>query len=311
MLLLLAAALPALIWDRPATETEKLKAAHVNEIAVAAGEVESWRKLGFGAEPVPSSCEKLAAPKINYRVNVASATRSPWIDANGWRYLRRPAATYCVEADAASAGITAAEAFAYGARAFVHALSDESVAAFAKMTGFLRELAVNTPAMQSLANIEVVDDGTQQTGELLNLLSRRNLLFRTVQQPNGKADLTVSRGAAKFPAALWSNPYELAYRVREELTDEKRLLRVYGSEVVIGHLTGNGSNARLHLLNYARRPVLGLRVRVLGQYEKPVIKAFGMPDAQVLDVKAASAAIEFTVEKMNEYAVIDLSRVRP
>jgi len=43
--------------------------------------------LAPGAAP-PADAVKLNEPKVQYRNNEASATRSPWIDANGWRILR-------------------------------------------------------------------------------------------------------------------------------------------------------------------------------------------------------------------------------
>jgi len=77
---------------------------------------------------------------------------------------------------------------------------------------------------------------------------------------------------------------------------------------VVGHLTGDGTHLRLHLLNYASRPVNGLRVRILGKYSNPVFKAFGLPDATLADFNSTPEATEFTVTALNEYAVIDLTR---
>ena len=118
--------------------------------------------------------------------------------------------------------------------------------------------------MPILANIGVIDDGSPQTGELMNLLSRRNLLYRIVSAPDPHLDLNIRLGSKEYPKSEAANPSQLAQKIRAELTDEKRLLRVYGSEVVIARLMGNAGRVRIHLLNYANRPVTGLRVRVLG-----------------------------------------------
>src|SRR5881409_1488654 len=98
-------------------------------------------------------------------------------------------------------------------------------------------------------------------------VTMRNLLFRIVTAPDPRLDLHVSIGAPEYPRAAASNPSEFVAMIRQKLTDSKRLLRIYGSEVVIGRLTGDGSRARLHLLNYGGRKVEGVRVRVLGVYK--------------------------------------------
>src|SRR5262245_28037040 len=58
--------------------------------------------------------EPLATLGIAARAGVASPTRAPWIDANGWRFLRRPGAKYVYTVPAGKAALAAAEAFAYG-----------------------------------------------------------------------------------------------------------------------------------------------------------------------------------------------------
>ena len=55
-------------------------------------------------------------------------------------------------------------------------------------------------------------------------------------------------------------------QIRRELTDEKRLLRIYGSNVVLARLTGEGAEARAASAQLRRPRVKGLRVRVLGSY---------------------------------------------
>src|SRR5262245_57992886 len=58
--------------------------------------------------------EPLTTLGIAARAGVASPTRAPWIDANGWRFLRRPTAKYVYTVPAGKAALAAAEAFAYG-----------------------------------------------------------------------------------------------------------------------------------------------------------------------------------------------------
>jgi len=245
----------------------------------------------------PEGCVAAPTPKVNNRANVARATTSPWVESNAARYIRKPGDKYCVEAPGKSAALAAAEAFAFGVTAWIK--SADGSADFDKMLEFLKSL--KTADFAPIANIGVVDDGSAQTSELMNLLSRRNLLYKVVSKPDPKLDVNVTGPHAADPSAE-------AYTIRQKLGDQKRLLRLYGSEVVVGQLTGDGTHLRLHLINYANRPVNGLRVRVLGNYPKATLQAFGIPDAKLGDLTATAEATEFTLPALNEYAVIDLAR---
>jgi hypothetical protein len=259
----------------------------------------------LSAGPAEADAVKLPVPKVEYRINEASATRSPWIDANGWQLMRAPARRYYYDVPAASVALAAAEAFTYGAKADIH--TDASGAAiFQRMLQFLRALPER--ALTVMANIGVIDDGSPESGELMNLLSRRNLLYRVVSAPDTKLDLNISLGSAEYPKLDAANPSQLAQKIRAGLTDEKRLMRLYGSEVVIARLEGAGDGVRIHLLNYANRPVAGLRVRVLGIYPSGQVAAYDKPDLKLEDLRTADGATEFTVPEMSTYAVIDLSK---
>jgi hypothetical protein len=182
------------------------------------------------------------------------------------------------------------------------------LAVLSEMLTFLGKLkSIDLPGV---GDIGFVDDGSPQAGEVMNLMTRRNLLFRRIEKPDRKASLNVQLGTTKYPREAAANPSELAQQIRFELTDEKRSLRIYGSEVVIGRLTGNGRQARLSLLNYAAgsRPVRGLRVRVLGRFAKHEVNAFGSPGATLLDYELLQDATEFTLPELKSLAVIDLSR---
>ena len=142
---------------------------------------------------------RLPEPKVRYQYNVASATSSPWIDANGWRMLRKPGGKYFYDVPAESAALAAAEAFGYGAGAVVKTTA-EGAASYREMAGFLSGLPkVN---LSPLVNIGVVDDGSAAVGELLNLLTRRNLLWR----PGSGPDLTVQIGSKQFPRSDARDP---------------------------------------------------------------------------------------------------------
>jgi hypothetical protein len=304
MLLALAVLLPGLYWDQGPGSAATVRAAGIERLHVPAGEAEAWRKQGFAVQPFDATqYEKVPPPGTQYRMSVASATRVPWVDANGWRYLRAPSGRYYCEAPRGAAALAAAEAFAYGADAVIRALP-EDLDRFGRMLAFLRRL--EPVKLPSRANIGILDDGSDVTGEVLNLLARRNLLFRIVDRPDPALDLNVRIGSAEYPKEEAADPSAFAAKLRSQLTDDKRLVRIYGSDVVIARLEGDRQRARLHLLNYGARTVTGLRVRLLGKYSAR-IAAFGAGQAPPVDLRTDADSTEFSIPELDVYAVIDLT----
>jgi hypothetical protein len=238
-------------------------------------------------------------------MDVASASRLPWLDSNAWRILRAGQAGVFYDVKGDAAALAAAEAFTFGATAYIQSDS-QGLEPFAAMLSFLRALPEQD--LPVLANIGLIDDGSDATGELMNLLLRHNLLFRVVSQPDPQLDLTVKIGTEAFPKSSLDDPAALVQKIRGQLTDEKRLLRIYGSPVVLGRLTGAGGRVRLQLLNYANRPVEGIRIRVLGAYAHAKLAIAGEPAAKLIDLSVNAGATEFTIAKMHHYAVVDLSK---
>jgi hypothetical protein len=264
--------------------------------------------LTGGAE-APADAVKLNEPGVQYRPNEASATSSPWIDANGWQILRAPGRTFAYSVKGQTAALAAAEAFAYGADAFISA-DAPGADAFGRMLEFLK--TVPAADLAPVADFGVVDDGSDEAGELLNLLTRMNLLYRIEKNPDRSFHLNVRLGTKEYPREEAQDPSDTAHKIRSQIGDDKRSLRVYGSEVVIARLVGGPRRARLFLLNYAGRPVLGLRVRVRGAYSKGELRASGVADAHLQDWTPADRteggpAAEFTVPELRAFAVIDLS----
>lgn len=239
---------------------------------------------------------KLDAPGVEYRMNQASATRAPWIHSNAWRIRRNPHGQFWAEIPEGRLVLAMAEAHAFGANVvFKAAPSDKT--AFHQMSDFLK--TIERPGMKPLVNLVVEDDGSAMAGEALNLLARRNLLFRVGNQ--------VSRGEMHVKATSnIKNPYDFSQEVRAKLTDQRRILRVFGSEVVLANLTGSGSRLRVHLVNYGRRPLEGLRIRVLGEFKVEKLAAFQAPDFRAEDVLVEANATEFSVPRLPIYAVVDL-----
>jgi hypothetical protein len=248
--------------------------------------------------------EKLLAPRLAGRANVASATSRPWLDANGWRFLRNPQGKFYYELPAGKATLAAAEAFVYNADALLK-IDPADAEEATRMLAFLRQLPATT--LPPVADLAVIDDGSPEMGEVLNLLVRRNLLFRLTKTPLPQFHINLKLGTKEFPREAAADPSEFVLRVRRQLTDEARSLRIYGNEVVLGRLFSDGRRARLHLLNYSGREVNSLRVRVRGAYAKGEAVSYGVDKLMLEDFINADRATEFSLSRMGGYTVVDLT----
>ncbi len=306
---LLLAALPGLFWEGPADTAPALREAGIRQILVPAARLAAW-KNATGITAVTGSLEgavKLSTPTVNYRMDVASATNAPWLVANGWRFIRRPQSHFYYDVAGRQAALAAAEAFCYGADAMIKT-DAAGLKPLAEMLEFLR--AIPESAMPVVADIGYTDDGSAVSGEVMNLMVRDNLLFRVVSAPDPLLKVNVKLGTPEYPLADARNPGMMAHEVRHNLTDDRRSLRLYGSQVVVGRLTAEGDKVRLYLLNYAgaNRRVDGVRVRVLGQYPKHQVWVAGGAGVELLDYSVDPDATEFTLPQLNTVAIVDLSR---
>src|SRR4030095_16480782 len=93
--------LPVLYWQGGIETAGMLNEAEVTQIAVPPALEGEWRRAGFKVLAVSGQDlerrEKLIVPRIAGRVDVASATRRPWIDLNGWRFVRSPSGKFLYE----------------------------------------------------------------------------------------------------------------------------------------------------------------------------------------------------------------------
>jgi hypothetical protein len=262
--------------------------------------------VSVSLEPLPAeqmTRELLLVPGTVARPGLASPTRTPWVDANGARFLRKPGAKYRYELPEGKVPLAATEALAYAADAVLK-IAPADAAAVCRMLAF----ATDVPRVQlpDLADIGVVDDGSPVLGEVLNLLVRRNLLFQTVSAPQPRYPVNVQLGTPAYTTAEAADPSAFALKIRRQLTDERRTLRLFGSEVVVGRLTGDGTRARLYLLNYGNREIAGLRVRVRGTYRSGQAYVFDQGPAALADFVAADGAAEFSIPILTAYAIVDL-----
>ncbi len=253
--------------------------------------------------------QEAPSPGVRFLPNVARATNVPWIDSNGWRFARGLRKVNYVKVPAGSAPLAAAEAFVYNVDAIINP-DPKDLEDLGKMLRFLK--ANEQPPLPDMVNIGVVDNPSPLMGEVLNLLTRRNLLYKVVPAPDKTLDLTVQLGTPDFPAEAAANPYEFAARVRAKLGDEKRLVRLFGTSTMIARLTGDKKRARLYLLSFGGRRQQNagsqaIRVRVMGRYQPTKFAGYGnKPDAQLSDLRNPDNTTEFWVPDFTTCAIIDL-----
>jgi hypothetical protein len=309
--LALLVALPCLYWTQGVETASTLKAARVSHLCAPAGQAEAWRAAGFSVvaldAPALAARETVTSPGLRTRADRVSATRSPWVYANGWRFRRHPGGRYAYELPAGKAALAAAEAFAYGADA-VLTIDPTDATELGSMQTFLAQLPASD--LPEVADFAVVDDGSEDLEEVLNLFSRRNLLYRPVKAPSAQFPFTVQLGTKQYPLEDASDPSDFALQVRRQLTDARRSLRVFGSEVVVARLTADAGRARLHLLNYGGREIEGLRVRLRGLYPTGEAQVAGHGRIALTDHVVAEGSTEFTLPRLSVYGVVELSAGR-
>jgi hypothetical protein len=246
----------------------------------------------------------LDPPGVNPDV-VTSATQRPWVDGNGWRFRRQGQARFVQEPPAGRGPLAVAEAHLHGADVLFE-IAPGDRPAVAALRAQLR--AVPALPWPDVAQIEVVDDGSELVGEVMNLLSRRNLMWRP-RRPGAPASagaMVVQIGTPAYPVELARSPDELANQVRRRLGDDRRALRVYGSEAVLCRLQIEAGRARLSLLNYARGLEEGVRVRLRGTYPRGVVVTDHVLSRPPLDPRTAGGATELTVPPFRLWAIVDL-----
>jgi hypothetical protein len=300
--------LPLIYWAGKIESADALKQAGIERFASPPENAAAWRKAGFQVVEISQADlerrVKLSTPRVAGRANVAAATQRPWIDSNGWRFARESAGKFYYDLPQGKAALAMAEAFVYGADAILK-IDPADLADAGKMLTFLKSASgENFPA---LADIGVVDDGSPEMGEVMNLLTRRNLLFKTETAPSPQFLLNIKFGPQDFSKSDAADPSAFAQKIRARLGDDNRSLRIYGTEIVIGQLSGDGKRARLNLLNYSGRQIEGVRVRLRGGYGKAEASAFGFGRVDLGDVLNDETATEFSLSKLGVYAVVDLS----
>ncbi|CAN5591553.1 hypothetical protein BH23ACI1_BH23ACI1_21140 [soil metagenome] len=311
----LAVTLAALAFSAPAALSQSEPRFYVTHVASTLVDDGLATAAPAGAEA--AAFETVPAPGVQLRPDEARATSTPWIDSNVWRFQRGTQKVHYASLPEGAAPLAAAEAFVFD----VNAVLDPDPADVEELRQMLRFLAAeDRPRLPVMANIGVVDHPSPLFSEVLNLLSRRNLLYRVVPAPDPALDLTVRLGTEDFPLEAAADPSAFAARVRTRLGDDKRLVRLYGgASTVIAHLTGERARARLYLLNYGRtREPRGagnpqaIRVRVLGRYQPTRFTGYrAAPQAMLTDIEhPEGATTEFWVPDFATLAIIDLDPMK-
>ena len=271
------------------------------------------RRLASAAPQNAAEFERVPAPGVQVRADEARATSTPWVNSNAWRFQRGLRKAHYENLPAGAAPLAAAEAFTFDVSAILDP-DPADVDGLGEMLEFLKPL--EKPSLPPMANIGVVDSESPLMGEVLNLLTRRNLLYRVVTAPDPTLDLTVRLGSEEFPVEAAVDPSAFAARVRAELGDDKRLVRIYGSNTTIARLTGDGKKARLYLLNYRQGrgqrgggSMPSVRVRVRGRYQPRFTGHGSAPGAKLTDIDHREGATEFWVPDFRFLAVIDLDAI--
>jgi hypothetical protein len=307
LIVALVLSVPCVYWTQGVTSRPAVEDAGLKTFCVPADQADLWRAAGVRVTPISdaefSAREALPSPGVTARAGVASPTRAPWINANGWRFARQPAKKYSYSPTAGAAALAAAEAYAYGADAILR-IDPADLKRAADMLTFLESVpALDLPP---IADIGIVDDASDVTGEVMNLLARRNLLYRIVPSPLAQLPLNIVIGSAAYPRDEAADPSAFALKVRRDLTDDRRSLRIFGSEVIIARLTGDGQRVRLHLINYGGRDIEGLRLRVRGVFRTGDALVAGVGRAPLGDQTTAEGVTEFSLARLTTYAVVDL-----
>ena len=309
MLALLLAALPVIFWNQGPETAVALKQNGIEKVLVPAERLQAWKSTGLVVRGITtaewSGLEEALAPGVDRQVQVASATRSPYLIANGWRFIKNRSAKYRYSLPAGKAALAAAESYAYGAEATLQ-VEPGDLESVGKMLAFLTNLSASD--LPGLADLAVVDNQHALVEEVMNLLARRNLLFAAVTAPDSRYPINIRIGSKEYSEEDASDPNAFALKIRRQLTDERRSVRLYGSETVLCRLTGDDTRIRLHLLNYRGGKVDGLRIRLLGAFRKGQASSDQVGEIPLENFAVLNGATEFSIPVMNFHAVIDLQR---
>lgn len=308
MIALILTILPTLLWDESPATAPDLRAAGIHEIAVM-GDAKAWSSTGVSAIHVDESkMIRLDSIGVDYQIDKAGATASPWINSNLWRMIRDPEASFVYTVPPKLLPLAVAEGYTGGARTYFR-VRRRDLGDFAAPYRFLQQL--HEAGLAARVNFTLLDDRSPEMEEIMNLLARRNLLFETVRGSPKRDGMQVRIGSREYPRKTAEDPYLFAAMVRSRVGDDNRLVRVYGTETVLVRVYGEDRHLRVHLLQYGSTAPQSIRVRVLGHYPRVSVSKFGASCSRVSEMVLDNSATEFTVPDIGPFAIVDLEKQEP
>ena len=210
-----------------------------------------------------ASREALPAPGVTARAGSGVADAQP-VDRRERLALRAASGGEVrLHVPAGKAALAAAEAFAYGADAVLK-IDPADLASVGRDADVPRDLpAADLPPVadfarrgRRLGRHRRGDEPARAPQPAVPGRSRRPIVAFPHQRQRS--------AVREYPTEEAADPSAFAQKVRRQLTDEQRSLRIYGSEVVIGRLTGDGSRgaaAPAQLRRPRHRRAAGSRAR--------------------------------------------------
>ena len=141
----------------------------------------------------------------------------------------------------------------------------------------------------------------------MNLLARRNLLFRAVPRATPEPPLVVELGSKEYPKSEAGNPDALALKVRAQLRRRAALAAPLRQRGRAGPPDGRrAAGGACTSLNYGGRDVEGLRVRLRGRWTPGEAHVLQHGRLAVEAPLVQDGVTEFSLPVLGPYAVVDL-----
>ena len=110
--------LPGLHWAGGLDTASQLSNAGIERVIVTAESIVAWRDLGFSPESDAGLVDytEVGPPTVRMERSIAAATSVPWVEANGWHFLRGVEFARYRDMPSGLAALAVAEAFSYRRR---------------------------------------------------------------------------------------------------------------------------------------------------------------------------------------------------
>ena len=125
--ILIAAVLTGLLWRYDIATAEQLKNTRLPRVHVSDAAAAEWRQKGVevAAAPEIAGYVRVPPPTSKMLADQASATTVPWVESNGWRFMRGLSKALYEKVPAGRGALAAAEAYAYGVDAVIEAARED------------------------------------------------------------------------------------------------------------------------------------------------------------------------------------------